>query len=488
MRKKYLFWALLFIIGIALRFYLIPQNLFFGPEQGIDFAVMKRIAVDHDLTLIGAKTDVSGVFHGPIYYYLSIIPFLLSGGSPVFILFWFICINTCTIFIIYRLGFEITTKRAGIIAAILFTFSYGAIVYSRWLSTHPLSFPLATGFILSIILFLKGNKYGLYAAAIIFGLLGQAEFLHFLFYGVLVLFIILWYRSYFLKLTKRQVLIASLLLIIFSSSNYILFDIKHNFLITGSLIKLLRGGSGYYIPFFSVIGLSMKVFISSITQFLFPISSLLTFLILLTSVLSVIITNTNKNKYTPLILAWIFTPLFVLIITRHDVLDQFYVSIAPGVILIVAMFIDLVIKKSRNIGVIFISILVLVQLWYWSLNIPENRNIFFQSTQPKLFYSDQLKAIDYIYNEASKEPFSIQAYTIPYWMQEGWIYLFWQYGFKKYNYLPIKEKAGKLYVIVQDDNNIEFQNNWLNGTVVTWGRQIKQKRIGTLSILSLQVE
>ncbi len=187
-------------------------------------------------------------------------------------------------------------------------------------------------------------------------------------------------------------------------------------------------------------------------------------------------------------MAWIFTPLFVLIITRHDVLDQFYVSIAPGVILIVAMFIDLVIKKSRNIGVIFISILVLVQLWYWSLNIPENRNIFFQSTQPKLFYSDQLKAIDYIYNEASKEPFSIQAYTIPYWMQEGWIYLFWQYGFKKYNYLPIKEKAGKLYVIVQDDNNIEFQNNWLNGTVVTWGKQIKQKRIGTLSILSLQVE
>lgn len=488
MKNKYWIWIVLFLVGFALRFYLIPQNLFFGPEQGIDFAVMKRIAVDHDLTLIGAKTDISGVFHGPIYYYLSIIPFLLSGGSPVFILLWFIAINTCTVFLLYRLGMEIATKRIGFLAAIFFTFSYGAIVYSRWLSTHPLSFPLATLFILFTVLFIKGKKIGLYGAVVAFGLLGQAEFLHFLFYGVLALFICVWYHKHFLELTKKQVFLALILFIVFSFSNYILFDLKHNFLITTSILKLLRGGSGYYIPFLNAISLSTKVFVNSISQFIFPPSTVITVLLITISTLYILNKKGSIKLYAPLILAWIFTPIIVLISIRHDVLEQFYVSVAPGVIVLVAVFTDFLFRRRRSIGLVFMSVIILIQIWYWYLNVPPNRNIFFQSTQPTLIYRDQLATIDYIYSEAKGLPFSIQAYTIPYWMQDGWVYLFWHHGLKNYDYLPINEKADQLFVIVQDDSNTEFQNKWLRDTVSTWGRKAKEKRIGALRILSLKIE
>src|SRR3989338_4821351 len=74
----------LFFIAFFLRAYLIPQNLFFGPEQGRDFLIVRNIAFNHDAVLIGAKTDIEGIFHCPFYYYLATIPFLLSAGNPVF--------------------------------------------------------------------------------------------------------------------------------------------------------------------------------------------------------------------------------------------------------------------------------------------------------------------------------------------------------------------------------------------------------------------
>lgn len=82
-----------------LRFYLLSQNLFFGPEQGRDFLVIKDIVVNHKFTLIGSKTDIEGVFHGPFYYYLSSIPFLISRGSPFFTMFFLVLINSFSVFL-----------------------------------------------------------------------------------------------------------------------------------------------------------------------------------------------------------------------------------------------------------------------------------------------------------------------------------------------------------------------------------------------------
>src|SRR3989344_136093 len=124
----------LFFIAFFLRAYLIPQNLFFGPEQGRDFLAIKNIAIGHHFPLIGAKTDIDGIFHGPIYYYFSALPFLVTNGNPVFVSLFFIFINSLTVFLIYSLGKEMFNKRVGMISAIVFTFSFGAIVYSRWLS------------------------------------------------------------------------------------------------------------------------------------------------------------------------------------------------------------------------------------------------------------------------------------------------------------------------------------------------------------------
>src|SRR5258708_36247591 len=96
----YVFLYILFLLSFSLRFYSLPRNLFFGPEQGIDFFAIKQVS-EGKFTLIGAKTDINGIFHGPIYYYLSVIPFVFSEGDPVVIAGFFVILNSLTIYIVY---------------------------------------------------------------------------------------------------------------------------------------------------------------------------------------------------------------------------------------------------------------------------------------------------------------------------------------------------------------------------------------------------
>src|SRR3989344_2781590 len=119
--KTIVFLLILFFTSIVLRSYNISYNLFFGPEQGVDFLKIKEIAVDLHPVLVGAKTDIGGVFHGPIYYYLSVLPFVISQGDPVFILYFFIVLNSASVFLIYLLGKDLFNKRVGLLSSILFT-------------------------------------------------------------------------------------------------------------------------------------------------------------------------------------------------------------------------------------------------------------------------------------------------------------------------------------------------------------------------------
>jgi len=72
-KKELLIILLIFFTAFAVRWIRIPEYLFFGYEQGRDALVIKDIYIMEKFTLVGPKTDIDGVFHGPIYYYLMTI-------------------------------------------------------------------------------------------------------------------------------------------------------------------------------------------------------------------------------------------------------------------------------------------------------------------------------------------------------------------------------------------------------------------------------
>ncbi len=486
--KPFFFILILFLISFYLRTYLIQQNLFFGPEQGIDFLAIKDIALNHNFTLIGSKTDVSGIFHGPAYYYLAAVPFLISQGDPVFVTTFFIFLNALTAIFIFYLGKEIKNTRLGFIAAILFTVSYQAIIFSRWPSSPPLGIPLVTLFNLFFYRFLRGSKKDLLFAAIAFGLLNQIEFLHIVFYSVIAVALFILYFKQFKKLNKLYLAICILIAILTTAGTYILFDLRHNFLISKSLIALASGETGYGVGIFPIM---QEIWTSTVRVFMktiLPQYSLLSIILLLGGLITLIVKiRKKKNTYLPLVI-WLTMPIILLVIFRHAILDHFFVSLIPLFILLTALFIDAVWQKNKFASGIILVAICLINLSVYLKNIPNNQDVFFQSTQPELRYSDQLATIDDIYKDAQKKPFSFQSYTIPYFSQQGWEYLFWYRGFRKYGYSPIEQKAKILYVIIQDDpSNKPFQNDWLKNTVSKWGKPAKTFQHGIITTIKLDV-
>lgn len=489
--------ALIFIVGLFfvaffLRAYLIPQNLFFGPEQGRDFLAIKNIAINHNLTLIGAKTDVEGIFHGPLYYYLATVPFVISDGNPVFMSLFFIVLNSVTVIFIYVLGKELFNKRVGLIAACLFTVSFSPIMYARWLSNPPLSIPLVCLFFLFLHRFLKEKKQYLLFASLVFGLLTQVQFLNLIMFSLITLVFIVVFYTY-LRSTRILYLFSSIGIASFISlGTFFLFDLRHEFLITNGLLKLITGSSGYYVSYADTFVSGLTTFSLMFSQSVGIFNIFVAGILATVSIVLLLLTATKKKDSkngSLLILLWLGAPLIVLILLRHSILDHYFIPLIPAMILMFAFTIDILWRHSKIVGFALVFLALGVQVNTLVFNIPQNRNISFQSAQPDLKLSDQISVINTIYAKADGKPFSFQSYTIPYWSQQGWEYLFWYYGEKKYGYYPVPEKAKKLFVIIQDDpSNKSFQENWIKTIVNKWGSLENTFKYGILTVRELKTD
>lgn len=476
----------LFICAVFLRSYNLYNSLFFGPEQGIDFFRIKSIVVDHHPVLVGAKTDIAGVFHGPIYYYLAAIPFLASRGDPFIIALFFILLNCITIFPLYSVCKKLFSVRAGLISAALFTISFGAITYTHWLSSHPLVIPLTAFFLLGIVNFLTGNKKYLILSSVSLALLGQAEFLNYLLFGGILTLIICFSFKEFKKTSPLLLLLNAGIIFVLGFTHYIIFDYKNQFIMSKSLLGLFQG-KGYYISYLSVFSQINSQFTQSIGKVFLPFLPSILSLIALLTILVLLYKNKNTNA-KKVLFPTLFIPLILLLILRHAVLEQFFVySIIPAIILF-GFLLDTVLRKKLIIGAIFISIVFSCNLYVWFMYAPQNNFMFFSSTQPDLHLRDEKKVIDKIYKAERGKNFSFQSYTIPYWTQDAWEYLFWQYGKSKYGYMPVSENGKTLYVIIQDDPSSEsFQQNWLKNTVSKWGEETGSFRQGIFTVKILKV-
>lgn len=476
----------LFSLAVFLRTYNLSQSLFFGPEQGIDFFRIKSIAVDHRPVLVGAKTDIAGIFHGPIYYYISSVPFLLSHGDPVFIAYFLAIINSFTVFLMYFLGRKMFSRRVGFIAAILFTISFGAISYTHWLSSHPLVIPLSAVFLLSAYEFLTGKKRYLLLVSLAYALLGQAEFLDYIFFGGILIALIIVFFKDFKKQSLPFILFNCSVIFIFGFLHYVLFELRNHFIMTHSLLALFHG-KGYYVSYASVISQIYAEWTEALSRNIFPFfPSVLALIILLVGIIVLIYSNYYIAKR--LLLTRLFVPIIILIFLRHSILEQFFVYAIFSSLLVTAFLIDFLLKKNKLLGFLFFLIILFAQARAWYLYVPESRFMFFTSVQPDLHLRDEKSVIDEIYKRQHGKNFSFQAYTIPYWSQEAWEYLFWQYGKQKYGYEPVLVNGRTLYVIVQDDQSSKgFQDDWLHNTVSKWGVLKGTFRYGIFTVRVLDV-
>lgn len=234
MKKRH--WLLLFllVLGFVLRLYRLPDWLYFTMDEERDAFIVKRILVNHKLTLIGGSVP-GGIYVGPGLYYLSVIPMFLFKLNPIGLGITASFLGVFSIWLIYKAGEKIFNYKVGLISAALFSTSFLMVIYNRhyWPLTPGPIVALITLFSLYQIIKNKRYKFS-YLLAVILAVGLQSDPSNF---TLLILTAVSWW-FYRLPVKRKEVIFSSLILV-FSNFPLVLFDLRHDFLNTRALIKLL---------------------------------------------------------------------------------------------------------------------------------------------------------------------------------------------------------------------------------------------------------
>lgn len=230
------FWPILCIALVAffLRVVNIESLFYFTYDESVPAFVGRRLMLLHHLPLIGGVTPFG--FHLAPYFYWMLSAILIIGElNPISWGYAGALLSVLTVFLIYVIGREFSSKRVGIIASVFWATSYLAGIYDRhfWALWWGPLVSLITLF--SLYKIVKGNfKYvWLLAPTLAFALCADPSNFVFVFLTFVVWFIY--------KLPKK--LLGIIIIVILASLLPLLaFDLRHDFANIKPVFKFLQAG------------------------------------------------------------------------------------------------------------------------------------------------------------------------------------------------------------------------------------------------------
>lgn len=448
-----LFPIIIFFIAFGLRIYALNENLFFGWEQGRDALIVQEILSGQKLTLIGPKTDVEGVFHGAFYYYLLAIPYFLGNGNPLMAGYFIAFINALGASVIYFIGKSELKLITRITASLIFVFSFQGNVFSRWLSNPTLSLPLTIFFIYN--LKKQFNKNNFLIALFFWGCIFHFELATALF----LLPVLVYYLLKNLKKFNLFLIVQGAIVLFFMFSPYLIFNIRHgNILITGlvNFLKIHKEANFNLLKFISDLSVVIQ------REFTLSLSPAFPQLAKVIFVLGFICLMLARKKFiAQIVFFWLFLPLLLMIFVKTIPMSQVSIFLVGAFCFLTALIMEKVSGFKKNIAAIVIIGLIIVSnfSYFWE-RIEKSENFFFRSYQ-YTFLKDQKRILDFVYQQAGGENFSYNYYSFPYWLPQGWDYLFSWYGKNKYGYLPSEKRTKIFYVIIEPDEvTPKYQQDW----------------------------
>jgi hypothetical protein len=229
-------------------------QVFLG-DQGRDVLTVKKMIENRRPTFIGPTASVGGFFLGPLYYYMMVIPLLLSNFDPVGPAVMVALLSIATTWLCYSFGKRYFSTYVGLIAATLYAVSSLVIEYSRS-SWNPNVLPFFSFSLVYLSALLLENKvkrkYVLfYAIGSCLGIIIQLHYAvwgMYLFTGLIYLFYV--WREYIrttivnLKkiFTEIGLMIAGFLTFM---GPFLLFEVYHSFPNISNIFRFVfnnRGG------------------------------------------------------------------------------------------------------------------------------------------------------------------------------------------------------------------------------------------------------
>ncbi len=257
-----IFFILILVISAFMRFYRINEFMTYLGDEGRDMLVVKRMIVDHKLTLLGPITSVGSMYMGPIYYYIM-TPFLwiwqLNPVGPAVMVAIF---GICTVALIFITGNIFIHPIVGLVASLLYAVSPLPVVYGRS-SWNPNIVPFFSLLVIFALLnvVIKKKYIWLAIAGLSLGILIQLHYVTFMFFPII--FTILALIKF--RIPVKYYLLAFLMFLL-AYSPFLLFELRHGFVNTQSAIRFVlfqkRAGSAPFLLSFwkTISDVSVRLF------------------------------------------------------------------------------------------------------------------------------------------------------------------------------------------------------------------------------------
>ncbi len=230
-----------FIIGYILIAMWVPAHgdIHYFSDNARDMLLLDQIVHEKPITLIGPRSGISGVFHGPLWLYLNLPAFIIGGGNPVALGWFWVLLFTLNAYIVYWVATKLFSWKSGLIASLLFVSTYYATGWSQFNANGVLM--VMPVFLYSLIKYLETSKVSfLIGAYFLIGLLIQFQIA----FGGPILIVTSGYLVYQLWKSKKWSHALSALTIVIPTATHIMFDLRHNFLQFNSFFGAIGSDEG----------------------------------------------------------------------------------------------------------------------------------------------------------------------------------------------------------------------------------------------------
>ena len=443
---------LLFITLLALITRLINfSHTTWAYDQARDAFNALEIFGKDPIKLIGPTTDIRGLFHGSLYWYIIAPFYVVSRGDPLFPKLALVLLHLINIPLIYFLAKEITGKKEiGLFAAFILAMSFDSIQYARWMSNPTLAVMTVAMFFYGLWRVLHKKPYGLGIMYCMWAISIQFQF--FLVYlGVFMLVggwrrsidgwkgrSVGWWRRKVLRSRGNVILflLGSLFLLPFFIS-----EIKFGFQGTQSLLGFFLGHAQESAPFAQKVDFYINSLVKNVFYSVAGASQGFARTALGTLVIYTLYT---AWKYPPtrfaklFLLMWFLSPVLIYPIQKNG---SYFLNIGNSYPLITLFALTIfeitepVGKKYQNmiIGICALVIaffnMQLINTYSW-----EGERLF--SVQKAVDLQTEKKVIDWIYADSNGKVFAVNTVTNPLFINTTWAYLFEHYAQPKYGRKP----------------------------------------------------
>ncbi len=354
---KYLCYGALVILLTVSVLHLFKADFYYDTDIARDMLLLEDMVKQHKLSLIGGRTSISGVFHGPLYYWMMLPFFVASSGNPVVLSWVWFALYLLFIGAFYYVGKKVFDTTTALLSTTLLTSA--TISYADGFTHSVLANFLIIPLIYCVYQYTLSNKvWWLLTAVVLAGLLIQFQMA----FGVPMLILVGGYTLYhIIRQGNFTHLLAGALLLI-PISTFIAFDVRHDFIQFHSALDTLTGKNGSN---FSLNGYwpdRWSAFIDTFRFWAVPLKELQDFAQVSTILLLAFLMYQNfragKKAHSFITIAtllifgfWIVTGPF-----KGNVWPQYYRTLLPVVIMCTTYFLVKYLPKKYAISILAIII------------------------------------------------------------------------------------------------------------------------------------